>query len=102
MILFKTEYQRYKAGEIIYASNGFAKLLREEGVAYSAEDTKLAMIAAQRAHIAPDNGRLMHEWLQSAAKKPIPDDRIASVEQIESIPNPPDSSQPRPRQPKRK
>lgn len=102
MILFKTEYQRYKAGEIIYAGNGFAKLLREEGVAYSAEDTKLAMIAAQRAHIAPDNGRWMHEWLQSAAKKPIPDDRIASVEQIESIPNPPDSSQPRPRQPKRK
>jgi hypothetical protein len=102
MILFNTEYQRYKAGEIIYAGNGFAKLLREEGVAYSAEDTKLAMIAAQRAHIAPDNGRWMHEWLQSQAKKPIPDDRIASVEQIESIPNPPDSSQPRPRQPKRK
>jgi hypothetical protein len=89
MILFKQAYQRYREGEIIYASNGFAKLLRSEGVAYTAEETKLAALAAARAGIAPDNGRWMHQWLLEANKKPIPDDRIASVEQIESIPNPP-------------
>jgi hypothetical protein len=31
----------------------------------------------------------MHQWLLESTKKPIPDDRIASVDQIESIPNPP-------------
>ena len=89
MILFKQNYQRYKEGQIIYASNGFAKLLRAEGVAYTAEETKLAMAAAARAGIAPDNGRWMHQWLLESNKKPIPDDRIASVEQIKSIPTPP-------------
>jgi hypothetical protein len=89
MILFKHTFEQYKEAQIIYASNGFAKSLRAEGVAYTAEETKLAAAAAARAGIAPDNGRWMHEWLLEANKKPIPDDRIASVEQIESIPNPP-------------
>lgn len=88
MVLFKTNYEKYKAGQLVACSNTYARFLRDEGVAYQITDMRLALTAANKAGISPDNGAWLHQWLSDAHTKALPDDRIASVEQIEAMDKP--------------